>query len=347
MENIILIPVLNPSDKTINLIKDLNSFGLEKIVVVNDGSDKKYNKCFSEIKKLNCILINHPFNKGKGSAIKTGIKYIKENLNSYIGVITVDADGQHLAKDVNNLSKELIKNKNKLILGVRDFNKMNVPFRSRFGNKFSSFMLKISTGIKCSDTQTGLRGIPSKYYDLLLQTEGSRYDFEMNFLNNIIEQKIEIKSVPIETVYEDNNSVSHFRPIRDAILIYKRPLKYILVSLISAFIDLLLFNLFTRALDLNTYYLVIVSTISARLISGIINFFLNKKWSFKSNSKTSIELFKYILLFISIMLLSSLGVSLLSFIPISLTMIKIVVDTILFVVSYIIQKKYIFKKVIK
>lgn len=334
--NIIIIPTLNPDDKLIKLVKSLKE-DFKNIIIVNDGSKKECKHIFNELKKLNCIIENHKTNLGKGEAIKTGIKKAI-TIKGINGFITADSDGQHTKEDILKLSKELDKNPNTIILGTRNLKNKDVPIRSKIGNAFSSFYYYLTTKRKCPDTQTGLRAIPIKYKELALQTEGSRYEYEMNFLLNIAKLNIETKYINIETIYENNNKCSHFRAVKDSIIIYKEFFTFILASLISAIIDITLFYIFSLRLT------IILSTILARILSGVCNFTLNKIVIFKVKKNTIKQSILYLILFLSQMLLSGILVNITSLLPLHIVFIKIIVDVILFIISYIIQSKYIFRQ---
>ena len=225
MKVTIIIPSYNPTKKLIKLVSALQK-DFNDILIVDDGSTNETKKIYEELS--NVKIIYHDVNKGKGEALKTAIKSLKDT----DAFITVDADLQHSPKDVSKVKEELLNND--IVLGTRNFNKKNVPFTSKFGNKFSSLVFKVKTGITLKDTQTGLRGINIKYKDLCLNTSGSRYEYEMNFLYNLAKSKINFKCIDIATIYEDNNSGSHFQAIRDYILIYKWiiPLLILLIVLI-------------------------------------------------------------------------------------------------------------------
>lgn len=342
MENIILIPAYNPDDKLIKLIENLIDLKF-KIVVVNDGSEKIYDYIFSFIKneyKVN--VINHEKNKGKGMAIKTGIKYIMDNYYDCTGIITADSDGQHLPKDIEKISNSIIKNPNSLILGTRDFNQSNIPIKSRLGNKITSFIFYLSTHKKCKDTQTGLRGIPRKLFDECLNIPGERYEYEMNMLMQFAINNINFIYENIDTVYINGNKSSHFHPIKDSIKIYFNILKFSLSSLMSSMVDIGTFTVLMYLLDINMAYKILIATVFSRLISGNFNFIVNKLWVFSNKDKILRQGYKYFLLFFIVMICSYLGVSILSFLPIPIIMIKIIVDGSLFVLSYKIQNKFVF-----
>lgn len=340
MKNAVIIPSLNPNKKLIKLVNDLNELGLKNIVIINDGSAHSYDEIYDECKKIGCFLVTYEINRGKGYALKEGYKYVLENLEDVEYVVTADSDGQHLPKDIKRVCDMLDTENDKVVIGVRNFKAKDVPFRSRLGNNFSSMFFRIFTGRLCSDTQTGLRGIPRKHLSKALEIEGNRYEYEMNFLMDLAIKKIDVIEVPIATVYEDNNKESHFRPIVDSIRIYNKPLKFLTVGLISAIFDITLFKVL---FSLNIALLgIVLSTIIARISSGILNFILNKFWCFKSKGVFIKQAFKYILLFICQMMMSAIlvyGMSKLIDYP---TIIKIFVDAILFIFSYLIQRKYIF-----
>lgn len=225
MKVTIIIPSYNPTKKLIKLVSALQK-DFNDILIVDDGSTNETKKIYEELS--NVKIIYHDVNKGKGEALKTAIK----NLKDTDAFITVDADLQHSPKDILRVKEELLNSD--IVLGTRNFNKKNVPFTSKFGNKFSSLVFKIKTGITLKDTQTGLRGINIKYKELCLNTSGSRYEYEMNFLYNLAKNKINFKCIDIATIYEDYNSGSHFHAVRDSILIHKWiiPLLILLVVLI-------------------------------------------------------------------------------------------------------------------
>lgn len=223
MKIAIIIPSYNPTNKLIILVKELQK-EFNSIIIIDDGSDEQAKKIYDKIKGVKVIY--NGVNYGKGYSLKKGISELK-NVDAFI---TVDADLQHSPKDILRIKNEL--RKSDIVLGIRDFNQKGVPFTSKFGNKFSSLIYKIKTGISLKDTQTGLRGINIKYKDICLHTKGNRYEYEMNFLYSIAKNKIDFKCIDIETIYEDNNSSSHFHAIRDSILIHKWLIPVIVILMI-------------------------------------------------------------------------------------------------------------------
>jgi hypothetical protein len=170
---------------------------------------------------------------GKGESIKTGIRVISGEISSIDGYITADSDGQHCAEDILRVSEELDAHPGNIILGVRDIGDKNVPRNSKLGNRFSSLLFRLITGIHCVDTQTGLRGFSSDFTDFALSVAGTGYEYEMNLLLASAKMKIPFNMVPIKTVYYQNNRASHFRPIVDSVRVFGTFLKFIASSLLK------------------------------------------------------------------------------------------------------------------
>lgn len=222
-KNIILIPAYEPNNKLIHLVEELSKEDLD-IIIVDDGSGSNYKEIFNSCKKYSKI-ISYENNEGKGHALKTGLKYIKENYKKSYIIATMDSDGQHTIKDAKKLIKECSKNKDALYLGKRIRSK-KTPLRSRIGNGITRFVYKITTGLDIYDTQTGLRAFSDNLIDYMLEIEGDRFEYEMNVLLKCAKDKIKMKEIQIETIYIDNNSNSHFNGIKDSYKIYKDIIKH-------------------------------------------------------------------------------------------------------------------------
>lgn len=350
-----LIPAYQPDEKLIKYAQELIKKGFKKILIINDGSNEKYENIFKQLKaKQECVVIENKQNMGKGQALKAGFLYYLNNLKKdYYGIVTVDCDGQHTVKDAIKIAQIVEKNKNdkSLILGVRDFSKNNVPARSKIGNNITKIVFKLLYGRKILDTQTGLRGITNSYIEDCLKISGDRYEYEINMLINATKNKIKITEQLIDTVYINENHASHFNPIKDSIKIYKilfmNFIKFSCSGIISFIVDWGLFVILSNyILDfLEISKLIVFSTIIARIISSIVNFILNKNLVFniKDNKNIKLTLIKYYILCILQMLVSACLVLIFTnILPISKNIIKIIVDLLLFFISYKIQQNYIF-----
>ncbi len=345
-ENIIIvIPSLNPDEKLGSTVAGLKDAGFQNILVINDGSDEEHLSFFPKDDEV--ILLHHRMNRGKGAALKSAFRYIKNNMPNIEGIVTVDGDGQHRPKDVAKCVEALDVTKKTAVLGCRDFSLPEVPARSRFGNRTTSLVFRLLCGIKISDTQTGLRAFSRKLLPLLCKIEGERFEYETNMLLKFKSQGIEFSEVGIETVYIDENRTSHFHAIKDSIRVYSFILSFVLSSAISFIADISIFYLLAKLLgSVLGGAAELVATLGARIISSLINFSINKKKVFTNKSATAPTLLKYYALAIPQMLISALSVTGLSLLfkanAEGATLIKVVIDTLLFLIGYRIQRNWVF-----
>lgn len=340
----ILIPAYNPDEALVTLVEKLRASGFSTIVVVNDGSDESTVGIFEKVASFVDQVLAHEQNQGKGAALKTGLQYIAETYPDKLGVITVDADGQHLPEDVVNVYEEGVSKPHHLIMGCRDFSGDAIPLRSRFGNQATRLVMLIGSGLKLRDTQTGLRAIPIRYARQLIDIPGNRYEFEMNMLTFTKRLQVPIQQTTIQTVYKNENDSSHFRPILDSILIYRMFLMYSLSSVASFLVDVGMYALFIYLLSpyFDTAH-VVIATVIARIISSLFNYLVNRKVVFDSKARRSLP--KYFSLVVLQMAVSALLVYLLFLLfRQGEVILKVIVDSFLFFVSYYIQKRWIFKK---
>lgn len=338
-----IIPSLNPDEQFPNVIESLIATGFERIYIVNDGSKEEYLHYFEEAgTKPECFVLRHERNFGKGRALKTALGRYLSEAGDYLGAVTVDGDGQHRAEDVLKVARALEENPDALILGVRDFGGEDVPPRSRFGNKMTRLIFRLFCGISVTDTQTGLRGIPNGFARELLEVDGERYEFETNMLLETKRAGVAIAEAPISTVYIDDNSASHFRPIVDSLRIYRLILKYAFSSIVSFIVDFTLFGLLDRWLPV-FWGRLFVSVAAARVCSALLNFTINKNIVFQSKAG-KISAVRYFLLCGLVLLGSYAGVYLLSeILPLPSLAAKAVTDIALFAASFTLQREWVFR----
>ncbi|MBQ2286004.1 MAG: phosphodiester glycosidase family protein [Clostridia bacterium] len=344
----VIIPSLNPDERLINTVEGMLDIGFKKIILVNDGSDAEHLKYFPKATE-NITVIHRKANHGKGAALKVAFRHILNNYPNADGVVTVDGDGQHKPSDVLACAEALDGIGKGAVLGCRDFSGEDVPRRSRMGNHITSAVFKAVCGMKISDTQTGLRAFPASLLPLLITVKGDRFEYETNMLLKFKQCGVKIKEVKIETVYLDENSSSHFRPVIDSLKIYKFILAYILSSAVSFIIDILLFYIASKLLKSSLgMATALVATVIARAVSSFVNYSINRTTVFDSKKKKRNSLIRYYILAIPQMLVSAALVSLIGALfkaaPGISTVIKVIVDTVLFFISYRIQQGWVFSE---
>ncbi len=293
----IIIPAYKPDEKLLSVIKDIRAQSHARILVVNDGSGQAFDPIFQNVEDLGCTVLVHPQNQGKGAALKTAFRYLKKE-GTKEAIVTADADGQHLPKDILACLKEAKAYPGSLILGERAF-QGDVPARSRIGNSISRFTFRLLMGARVTDTQTGLRAFTSDLLDFLLSVEGDRYEYEMQMLCMAARKKIPIRSVTIETVYLEENRSSHFHPLRDALRVYGilirsalgrlfQILSFLVSSLLAFLVDVvgywLFFNLIFAPMFTDLKKLAFASLLLSRILSSVVNYAINRKMVFHNSA---------------------------------------------------------------
>ena len=347
----ILIPSYEPEERLVGYVDELASRGFERIVVVDDGSGESYREIFGRLNaKPFCTVLHHDVNKGKGAALKTGYAYIHEQQPDSIGVVTADADGQHSSDDCVRMAEALVADGNSVIIGTRDFSLGKIPFRSWIGNRWSSFTFALVLGKWPPDTQTGLRAFPMELLPLQMSVRGERYEYEMGVLMAMVRKGVSMRTLPIRTIYENGNSCSHFKPLQDTIRINRLVLadfiRFAGVSIASFTLDQSLawgFAVALRAAGLTETAVIWASGFSARLMSSVFNFSLNRSFVFKSGCGIGSSAWKYALLCVAVIVLSNAGVSALSFAGVPRGAAKFVCDVLLYFAGYRVQSKFIFR----
>ena len=354
---IALIPAYEPDEKIKKLADELAERGFD-IVVVDDGSGPDHAELFEALSQ-NATVLTHAVNRGKGAALKTGLSYINkymaytESVLTPAGaetvsgrdavIVTVDADGQHLPDDVLRVAEISAQRRDALVLGSRALSE-DIPVRSRFGNTITRHVYSAATGVHVHDTQTGLRAFHRSLIPRLLQIEGDRYEYEINMLMQLAAEGVPIIEERIETVYEDNNSGSHFRTVRDSFRVYKEILKFSASSLASFAIDYGMYALLLAATGAaGIANSLVISNIGARLVSGTANYMMNRKLVFRSRTGFAKSAAQYFLLAAFILAGNTIVLSTLAgTLGVNRFAAKLITEVIFFAISWTVQKYVIF-----
>jgi glycosyltransferase involved in cell wall biosynthesis len=213
----VLVPAWQPDARLPALVEALGACGFGSIVVVDDGSGPEFDGVFEGLRGVDGVrVLRQARNMGKGCALKTGMGFVLGEMPGVVGVVTADADGQHAVADVVRVAEVL--RDGEAVIGVRRFTG-DVPLRCRVGNALTRRIFGALTGVRVSDTQTGLRGFPMGMLAELAMLRGERYEYEMVVLARLCRSGARPVEVAIETVYLEGNRSSHFRPVRDSVRI--------------------------------------------------------------------------------------------------------------------------------
>lgn len=348
----VLIPSYHPErELLIPFLGRLQEAGFGVLVVIDDGSGEEYRAIFDEAEALGATVLRHDVNRGKGRALKTGFTHCA-TLDGLVGVVTADSDGQHSPHDITAVARKLLEvDARTAVFGSRDFTGDHVPPKSRFGNQTTSRVLKLLTGQYLTDTQTGLRGFRTALAQESADVKGERFEYEMNVVLWLLGSHHPIVEVPIETIYHDlENSVSHFRPVRDSAMIYgviiRQFGKFFASSVGSAALDLAVYAAIVDWVFGGTSDapVVVAATIGARIVSSLANFAVNRRAVFEDSSNPGRAMARYYVLAAALMGASAAGTAALAALNGGHAVwAKVVADCLLFLVSYVVQKRWVFR----
>ena len=204
----ILIPAYNAQETLSSVMKKIEPLKIDTIVV-DDGSSDGTKSVASEI---GVQLLRHPFNLGKGAALRTGFQYLLQK--DYQVVITLDADGQHNPSEIPFLLRIFQSVQPDILIASRaeEFGKMT--FLRHFWNRLGVKAVARLCHSDITDSQSGFRLIRTNVLkEIDLST--SRFETELELLIKACKKGFSVLSVPIITQKVDGTSSTHFRPVVD------------------------------------------------------------------------------------------------------------------------------------
>ena len=182
---------------------------VERVVVVDDGSTDGTGSAGAS---AGAEVLSHPQNRGKGAALRTGMRHLFGQGCTYVA--TLDADGQHLARELRKLAARVPECPD-LVLGCRDhlFREMG-PLR-RLSNSASSRWISRVAGCAIPDVQTGFRLYARRLFEELDLPEPG-FEAESAVVVRAARRRFLLESVPVEMNVVDGRATSHYRPLRDS-----------------------------------------------------------------------------------------------------------------------------------
>ena len=341
MPVVVVIPAFRPDRALVDLVRELvQSPPLGSIIIVDDGSGDQFRHVFETCASLPRVeVLRHTANLGKGQALKSGMSHALRAHSDLSGIVTADADGQHRANDILRIAERLAESRGHLVLGTREFSS-HVPWRNRVGNILTRRLVRVLVGHQLSDTQTGLRGIPVALLPHLIEIKSSGYEFELDMLIAAKHQGCPIIEETVSTIYEPGNPSSHFNPLFDSMRIYFVLLRFSALSLVTAALDNVVFVLcYTLTARIG------LSQIVARTCAVIFNYGGARRAVFLSRQQHKTVLPKYLLLVAASGTLSYLLIrGLHSALGVPVVAAKIIAESGLFIINFLVQRDLIFRR---
>lgn len=221
----ILIPAFNEQEnigdvlaKTYETVES-NAFPYE-IIVVDDGSTDRTRELAYQHK---VTVLTNGTNKGKGVALRRGFAHAQGEI-----VVTMDADGSHDPEDIPRLLLPIL-NGATLALGARfasEEGKRSTTKLNIFGNGLINLSIRLLTGKRITDSQSGFRAIRRSFLsELNLTSDG--YEVETEVLVKALMNGNVVEEVPLR-ISKRKNGHSHLNPLGDGIKIMRTMVKSVI-----------------------------------------------------------------------------------------------------------------------
>lgn len=204
-----LIPAYDAAGSVGTVVSDTRA-RIEAVIVVDDGSRDRTGDAAAA---AGAIVLRHPTNLGKGAALLTGLRHLRER--GFERALTLDADGQHLAEEIPALLAASAQAPQAIVVGVRQKSGHTIKRSARFGNWVADRLLRTIAGRALPDTQSGFRVYPIDA-TLALEARGARFDFETEILLRAARRGVDVVGVPVRVHYPPvAERLSHYRPWQD------------------------------------------------------------------------------------------------------------------------------------
>lgn len=201
-----VIPAKNESGSISALIEQLAALpDLKEIVVVDDGSTDGTGDI---AERLGARVIRHPYSKGNGAAIKSGVRAARGEI-----VVFMDADGQHAPRDVHRLLQKVDQGFD-MVVGARQSGSQASVGRG-FANKFYNWLASYMAGQKIEDLTSGFRAVRRQKFLEFLYLLPNGFSYPTTSTMAFFRAGYTVGYVPIDA--SKRVGKSHIKPLRDGV----------------------------------------------------------------------------------------------------------------------------------
>jgi glycosyltransferase involved in cell wall biosynthesis len=204
-----LIPCYNVGKACVPVISRTAAM-VEVCAVVDDGSSDDTLQNMQSVEVSNVVFLRHARNMGKGAALQTGFRALLEK--GIDGVLTLDGDGQHDPEQVPAFIEEFRSSGADLIIGNRMMNQAGMPAHRRWLNGISNRLLSRICRRTIQDSQCGFRLYSTRLLkSIMAELKSARYELETEILIKASRSGMNVRFVPIRTIYsrETNRLSNH------------------------------------------------------------------------------------------------------------------------------------------
>ncbi len=190
MKLTVIIPIYNEASTLSALLARVQQVPVDKeIIVVDDGSDKETKEELQKAVTADILLLTHPENRGKGTAIRTALARAAGD-----AVIIQDADLEYYPEDYSQLIEIYIDNDAQAVYGVRDLSRRSRLMR--WGNQAMTLATNILYGQKLNDMETCYKLIERRLFQSL-ELQSKRFEIEAEITAKLLRSGIQIFEAPI------------------------------------------------------------------------------------------------------------------------------------------------------
>ncbi len=315
-------------------VRTLATLGFARVIVVDDGSGADSRPLFDRLRAIDGVeVLPHAVPLGRGAALKTALNFGLCHLPDIAGFISADPQ-QHSARDILMVAGKLMAEPDAVVLGCRRLGS-DAPANVRFANWTTRKLMHGLLGRAVSDPHPSLRGIPARLAAQVLEIEANGPEFELEMWIEGHRRGFHTSEVLIDP----GPAATQFHPLLHSVKIYLTLLRFGSVSAMTALVDNLIFIL-------ARHYggSVLVSQAISRSLAFVFSYTMVQRSVFASRRDSGATLPKYALLTLVSGAVSYGGIRLLSartgLDPIPA---KLIVEGLLFLVNFTIQRVFIFR----
>jgi len=182
------------------------------VIVVDDGST---DSTFRAVAGLDVTILRNDGNCGKAGSLSRGFEHALAQ--GATGVITLDADGQHVPEEIPSFVKQSLDDPNAFLIGARRRDQRRASFWRYVANRVADFWIGWAAGQPIEDSQSGFRLYPAGLLrEMTLKHDRSRsFVFESEIMIEAARQGVPCRNVSISVLPRSGLRTSHFRPVLD------------------------------------------------------------------------------------------------------------------------------------
>lgn len=182
------------------------------VIVVDDGSA---DGTMEALTGLDVTVLRNEMNLGKAGALARGFEHALAH--GAVGVITLDADGQHAPEECPLFLEQAAEYPAAFIIGARRRDQRRASFRRYAANRIADFWIGWAAGKPTEDSQSGFRLYPARLLRTVTIPHGRQESFvyESEILIEAGRQSFDFRSVAVSVKPRSGPTPSHFRPLLD------------------------------------------------------------------------------------------------------------------------------------